>query len=70
MRSIDVFMKGDCYTPQRFWDYALRTESKHANFYDELGFIFSEKHTKEYRKLTDKDKKKVSFKYINGVLQV
>jgi len=69
MKIVEVFMKGDAHTPERFWDFALRTETKHARFYDELGFIFSEKHTKEYIELSDEDKKKVNFKYINGVLQ-
>ena len=65
----DVFLKGDVMTPPRFWEYALRTETKHAGMYDSLGFKYSEKHTKEYEGLSDLDKKKVTFKYINGVKQ-
>jgi len=61
-----VFVRGDSFTPQRFWEYALRTETKHGQKYHELGFIFSEKSTKEYIELSDTDKKKVSFYFING----
>jgi hypothetical protein len=65
----EVFMKGDAFTPQRFWEYAFRTETKHGRFYNLLDFTYSEKHTKEYNGLSDMDKKKVEFKYINGVKQ-
>lgn len=66
---IEVFQKGDAYTPQRFWSYALRTETKHAKFYDNMGYIYSEKNTKQYTALSDEEKKKVNFTYINGIRQ-
>lgn len=67
--TIDVFLKGDAHTPQKFWEYALRTETKHSRVYNELGFKYSEKHTKEYMSLNDKDKKKVRFVFIDGIKQ-
>ena len=70
METIDVFMKGDALTPQKFWEYALKTETEHVRFYNKLGFTFSVKHTKEYIRLTDNDKNRVNFTYINGILQV
>ena len=64
-----VFLKGDAHTPSRFWEYALRTETKHSNFYDSLGFKYSEKDTQEYINMDAETKKKVRFVYINGELQ-
>ena len=69
MKTSDVFLKGDAMTPQRFWQYALRTETKHSRRYEDLGFKYSEKHTKEYNSLSPEDKEKVRFTFINGVKQ-
>ena len=65
----EIFQKADCHIPQRFWEYAIRTEYKHSRFYDSLGFTYSEKHTKEYNKLSDKDKNNIRFAYVNGKKQ-
>lgn len=67
--TLDVFQKGDVTTPQRFWEYALRTESKHARFYDSIGFVFSEKHTQQFKEMSEEERKRVKFDYINGVKQ-
>ena len=69
MSTQDVFFKGDMQTPQRFWEYALRTETKHSRRYEMLGFKYSEKFTKQYASLSEEDKKKVKFTFINGVKQ-
>jgi hypothetical protein len=66
----EVFIKANPYTPQRFWELALRTETKHARWYDDMGYTYSENHTKEYNNLSDDDKKRVSFTFINDKKQV
>lgn len=68
-RVKEVFLKGNANTPQRFWEFALMTETKHSNFYNSIGFIYSQKHTEEYKNLSEDDKNKVKFSYINGVKQ-
>lgn len=65
----DVFVKGDAHTPERFWSIALRTETKHARFYDSLGYVYCKKRTEEYSRMSKKTKEKVRFNYINGELQ-
>ena len=69
MIVIDVFVKGDALTPHRFWDYALRTETKHARFYHEMGFQYSKRYSEEYENLSETERKKVQFLWINGVKQ-
>ena len=66
---IEVFVKGDAHTPQRFWDYALRTKPKFGRELHELGFIFSQQNTDLYKRLSDEEKKKVRFTFIDGVRQ-
>lgn len=66
----EVFVKGNAHTPQRFWEYALRTVTKDARWYDNMGYRYSEKHTNEYNNLSDDDKKRVSFTFINHKKQV
>lgn len=73
METIEVYVRGDAHTPQRFWDYALRTNYKQesgARMYIDTGFQFSQKHTDEYKALSDADKQKVKFLYVNGVKMV
>lgn len=70
METIEVYVRGDAHTPQRFWDYALRTNFKQASggrMYVDTGFVFSQKDTDLYKSLSDADKKKVKFLYVNGV---
>jgi len=66
MNTIEVFVRGDAHTPARFWDYALRTEYKFGRELHEMGFHYSETDTEEYKKLSDEDKKKVQFLYVNS----
>ena len=73
MYTIEVYVRGDANTPQRFWDYALRTnykESSGGRMYIDTGFRFCQKNTDLYKSLTEDDKKKVKFLYINGVKTV
>jgi hypothetical protein len=69
MEIIEVYVRGDAHTPQRFWDYALRTNCKPESggrMYFDTGFVFSQKDTDLYNSLSDEDKKKVRFLYVNG----
>ena len=73
METIEVYMRGDAHTPARFWDYALRTNYKQdsgARMYIEEGFIFSQTNTDLFKSLSEKNRAKVKFLYINGVKQV
>jgi hypothetical protein len=73
MNTIEVYVRGDAFTPQRFWDYALRTNYKQESggrMYVDTGFHFSQKHTDEFKSLTEEQRKKVKFLYINGIKQV
>ena len=73
METIEVYVRGDAHTPQRFWDYALRTNYKQdsgGRMYVDTGFIFSQKNTDLYKSLSDEEKKKVRFLYVNGVKYV
>lgn len=70
METIEVYVRGDANTPQRFWDYALRTNYKQdsgARMYIDTGFIFSQKDTDIYKSLSEDGRKKVKFLYVNGV---
>lgn len=73
MKTIEVYVRGDAFTPQRFWDYALRTNYKQdsgGRMYIDTGFTFSQKDTDLYKSLTEEQQKKIKFLYINGVKQV
>jgi len=73
METIEVYVRGDAHTPSRFWDYALRTNYKQdsgGRMYIDTGFIFSQNNTDLYKSLTEDEKKKVRFLYINGVKQI
>ena len=73
MNTIEVYVRGDAHTPSIFWDYALRTnykQSSGARMYVDNGFRFSQKDTDLYKSLTEEEKKKVSFLFVNGVKQV
>ncbi len=73
METIEVYVRGDVHTPARFWDYALRTNYKQdsgGRMYVDTGFHFSQSDTDLYKSLTENEKKKVKFLYINGVKQV
>jgi hypothetical protein len=72
MNTIEVYVRGDAKTPQRFWDYALRTnyeQSSGAKFYVDTGFVFDQKNTDLFKSMTEEQRKKVKFLYINGVKQ-
>ena len=73
MQTIEVYVRGSALIPQRFWDYALRTNYKEdsgARMYIDTGFQFSEKDTELYKSLSEDERSKVKFLYINGVKQV
>jgi hypothetical protein len=73
METIEVYVIGDAHTPARFWDYALRTNYKQASggrMYIDLGFQYSQTDTDLYKSLTEEEKKKVKFLYINGINQL
>ena len=70
MKTTEVYVRGDAHTPQRFWDYALRTDYKQssgARMYIDTGFTFSQKDTDLYKSLSKNKKDKVKFLFINGV---
>jgi hypothetical protein len=67
---VQVFLKGDARTPQRFWSYALGTTDEHRDMYEGFGYVYSEKHTEEYKSLKLEDQDKVRFVLINGVRQL
>ena len=72
METTEIYVRGNAHTPARFWDYAIRTNYKQnsgGRFYIDNGFVFSENDTELYKSLTDEEKKKVKFLYINGVKQ-
>lgn len=66
---IEVFVRGDAHTPERFWEYALSTRPKFLERYTNLGFKYSEKDTETFKNLNNEDRKKIKFKFINGFLQ-
>ena len=67
--KIEVFRKADTLTPARFWDYGLSTEPIFVERYEKLGLTYCNEATIEYNSFSDADKKKVRFKYIDGVNQ-
>lgn len=69
METIEVYVKGDAFTPSRFWSYALRTnfkQSSGARYYIDNGYIFSQKDTDEYKAMSENERKKIKFDFING----
>jgi hypothetical protein len=73
METIEVYVRGDAHAPQRFWDYALQTNYKQesgARMYIDTGFRFSQKDTDLFKSLSEEQKKKVKFLFINGKKQV
>lgn len=69
METIEVYVRGDAHTPSRFWDYALLTNGD-TKKYNDYGFHFCQKNTDLYKSLTEEERKRVSFLYVNGVKQV
>lgn len=72
METVEVYVRGDVHTPQRFWDYALRTnykQSSGARMYIDEGFIFSQTDTDLYKSLSKNEQSKIKFLFINGVKQ-
>ena len=72
MKTIEVYRRGDAHTPARFWDYALRTDYKQssgARMYIEEGFKFSQEDTDLYKSLSEEQRAKIKFLYINGIRQ-
>ncbi len=70
METIEIYVRGNSFIPQRFWDYAIRTNYKQdsgGRMYVDAGFVFSQKDTELYKSLSDDDRKKVRFLYVNGV---
>lgn len=70
METVEVYVRGDAHTPQRFWDYALRTnykQSSGARMYIDEGFIFSQTNTDLYKSLSKDEQSKVKFLFIDGV---
>lgn len=70
METIEVYVRGDAHTPQKFWVYALRTNCEQDNgaeMYVNTGFKFSQKDTDLFKSLSEKQKKKINFLYVDGV---
>jgi hypothetical protein len=73
METIQVYVRGDAHTPERFWHYALRTsceEDSVSEMYANFGFKFSQKDTDLFKSLTEEQKNKVNFLYVNGMKDV
>lgn len=73
MSTIEVYVRGSCHIPARFWDYALRTDFKQSSggrMYIDAGFHLSKTDTELYKSLSEEERKKVRFLYINGIKQV
>lgn len=68
----EVYCRGDAHTPARFWDYALRTSTlgHYARDLHEMGFRYSKEDTELFNSLSDEEKAKVQFLYIDGVKQI
>jgi len=66
---IKVFRKGNAILPSRLWQYALSTGPESAGRYPHYGFKFSEKDTEIYLNLSDEQKKKVNFVFVDCVKQ-
>ena len=67
MEIIEVYVRGNAHTPSRFWDYALRTNCKEESGGGmDSGFVFSQKDTDLYASLTEDEKSKVRFLWVNG----
>lgn len=67
----EVYRRGDAHTPARFWDYALRTSTlgDYGRDLHEMGFRRCKKDEELFNSLSDKEKAKVQFLYIDGVKQ-
>lgn len=67
----EVYRRGYVHTPARFWDYALRTNTREhfARDLHEMGFQYSKEDSYLYNSLSDDEKAKVKFLYIDGVKQ-
>lgn len=70
-----VYMRRDHHQiPSRFWFYALLnsidTKEEVHSFYLKEGFDISEGDTNLYKSLTDEEKNKIKFLYIDGIKQV
>jgi hypothetical protein len=69
-----VYVRGDAFTPARFWDYALQTDERDENVakkYEEWGFKLDEDNTVIYNSMSEHDQKtKTRFKYIDLINQI
>lgn len=61
MKTEKVYVKGNPYVPESFWDYALLTEPKHEKKLLNMGYVFSKKETELYSTLSKERKKSVRF---------
>lgn len=72
MDKIGIYVDGDALTPQRFWSYALVTDlNKNGTheFIVKQHYIFDLKNTNLYNSLTQEQKEKITFTYIDGEKQ-
>jgi hypothetical protein len=61
-----VYVRGYANIPQRFWDTALDTKETHTKYYAERGFHISHTLTGLFKNLSEEERDKVRFDYING----
>ena len=63
---IEVWTRGDAWTPHSLWDHALITEEIHKASFAKNGWFFHEGYTKEYLDMTEEKRKQVNFTWINA----
>lgn len=69
MDKIGVYVKGDPFTPERFWSYALVTDLNKKGLHNDIvvrSYNFSQKDTDLYNSLTKEQQKKIHFLFVDG----
>lgn len=69
MDKIGVYVKGDSFTPERFWSYALVTDLNKKGSHNDIvvrSYNFSQKDTDLYNSLTKEQQKKIQFLFVDG----
>lgn len=72
VENVGVYVNGDSRTPERFWSYALVTDINNSGAHGltvKNNYIFCQKNTDLYNSLTDDEKKKLRFMFVDGVKQ-
>lgn len=69
VEKVGVYVNGNAQTPERFWSYALVTNINEAGSPVKNNYTFCQKNTDLYNSLTEDEKNKLKFMFVDGVKQ-